>query len=98
MVSSFGASKWQQFSKVVFPSAVPTIIATLKVNIGFSLIGAIEIPIALGQALLLDYDDQLIGLATGSCIVRSRCASSTSGTSGPGLKPTRAGTSNSLAT
>jgi Putative transposase len=26
-----------------------------------------------------------------------RCASSTSGTSGPGLKPTRAGTSNSLA-
>ena len=39
VVSSFGASKWQQFSKVVFPSAVPTIIATLKVNIGLSLIG-----------------------------------------------------------
>ncbi|HEU5274538.1 MAG TPA: ABC transporter permease [Xanthobacteraceae bacterium] len=41
VVSSFGASKWQQFTKVVFPSAVPTIIATLKVNIGLSLIGAI---------------------------------------------------------
>ena len=41
VVSSFGASKWQQFSKVVFPSAVPTIVATLKVNIGLSLIGAI---------------------------------------------------------
>jgi NitT/TauT family transport system permease protein len=41
VVSSFGASKWQQFSTVVFPSAVPTIIATLKVNIGLSLIGAI---------------------------------------------------------
>src|SRR6476661_2647131 len=41
VVSSFGASRWQQFSKVVFPSAVPTIIATLKVNIGLSLIGAI---------------------------------------------------------
>jgi NitT/TauT family transport system permease protein len=41
VVSSFGASKWQQFSKVVLPSAVPTIIATLKVNIGLSLIGAI---------------------------------------------------------
>jgi NitT/TauT family transport system permease protein len=41
VVASFGASKWQQFSKVVFPSAVPTIIATLKVNIGLSLIGAI---------------------------------------------------------
>jgi NitT/TauT family transport system permease protein len=38
---SFGASKWQQFCKVVFPSAVPTIVATLKVNIGLSLIGAI---------------------------------------------------------
>lgn len=41
LVTSFGASKWQQFSKVVFPAAVPTIIATLKVNIGLSLIGAI---------------------------------------------------------
>lgn len=41
LVAAFGASKWQQFGKVVFPSAVPTIIATLKVNIGLSLIGAI---------------------------------------------------------
>jgi NitT/TauT family transport system permease protein len=41
VVRSFGASKWQQFHKVVFPSAVPTIISTLKVNIGLSLIGAI---------------------------------------------------------
>jgi NitT/TauT family transport system permease protein len=41
VVSSFGASKWQQFSKVVFPSAIPSIIATLKVNIGLSLIGTI---------------------------------------------------------
>lgn len=41
VVRSFGASKWQQFCKVVFPQAVPTIVATLKVNIGLSLIGAI---------------------------------------------------------
>jgi NitT/TauT family transport system permease protein len=41
VVRSFGASKWQQFRKVVFPSAVPTIVSTLKVNIGLSLIGAI---------------------------------------------------------
>jgi NitT/TauT family transport system permease protein len=41
LVRSFGATKWQQFTRVVFPSAVPTIIATLKVNIGLSLIGAI---------------------------------------------------------
>jgi NitT/TauT family transport system permease protein len=41
VVRSFGATKWQQFTRVVFPSAVPTIVATLKVNIGLSLIGAI---------------------------------------------------------
>src|SRR5215813_10491616 len=41
LVASFGASKWQHFEKVVFPSAIPTIIATLKVNIGLSLIGTI---------------------------------------------------------
>lgn len=41
LVAAFGASKWQQFSKVVFPSAIPVIISTLKVNIGLSLIGAI---------------------------------------------------------
>lgn len=41
LVAAFGASKWQQFRKVVFPSAIPVIISTLKVNIGLSLIGAI---------------------------------------------------------
>lgn len=41
LVCAFGASKWQQFTKVVFPSAIPVIISTLKVNIGLSLIGAI---------------------------------------------------------
>ena len=41
---------------------------------------------------------QLVGRATDSGIVRSRCASSTSGSSAPALKPSRAGTSNSLAT
>src|SRR6516225_4924315 len=43
--------------------------------------------------------DRFVGaLATGSCIVRSHCASSTSGIWGPALKQTRTGTSNSLAT
>lgn len=41
LVKALGASKWQQFRKVVFPSAVPTIVGTLKVNIGLSLIGTI---------------------------------------------------------
>jgi NitT/TauT family transport system permease protein len=41
LVAAFGASRWQQFRKVVFPSALPSIVATLKVNVGLSLIGAI---------------------------------------------------------
>ena len=53
--------------------------------------------IAWAKPPLLDYDHQLISLATGSCIVRSRRACSTSGTSGPALKPTRAEASNSVA-
>jgi NitT/TauT family transport system permease protein len=41
VVRSFNATKWQQFWHVVLPSALPSIIATLKVNIGLSLIGSI---------------------------------------------------------
>lgn len=41
LMKALGATKWQQFSKVVFPSAVPAIVSTLKVNIGLSLIGTI---------------------------------------------------------
>ncbi|MDB5771333.1 MAG: sulfonate transporter permease [Burkholderia sp.] len=41
LVAALGGTKWQQFHKVVFPSAIPTIIATLKVNIGLALTGTI---------------------------------------------------------
>jgi NitT/TauT family transport system permease protein len=41
LVKALGGTKWQQFQKVVFPSAIPTIIATLKVNIGLALTGTI---------------------------------------------------------
>ena len=41
LITALGATKWQRFRKVVFPSAVPTIVSTLKVNIGLSLIGTI---------------------------------------------------------
>jgi NitT/TauT family transport system permease protein len=41
VLRSFKATKWQQFWHVVLPSALPAIIATLKVNIGLSLIGSI---------------------------------------------------------
>jgi NitT/TauT family transport system permease protein len=50
LVKALGATKRQQFRKVVFPSAVPTIVATLKVNIGLSLIGTIVGEFLAGSA------------------------------------------------
>jgi NitT/TauT family transport system permease protein len=41
LAETFGATRWQQFCKVVFPSALPTVVSTLKVNVGLALIGAI---------------------------------------------------------
>ena len=42
MANTFRASKWQVFSKVVFPSNIATLISSLKVNIGLSLVGVIS--------------------------------------------------------
>lgn len=39
LMKSFGASKWQIFKKVVFPSNFANIISALKVNISMNLIG-----------------------------------------------------------
>lgn len=41
MIKSFGASKWQIFRYVVFPSNRENIFSTLKVNISMNLIGVI---------------------------------------------------------
>jgi len=41
VVQTFGASRIQQFSYVVVPSAIPTMISALKVNVGLSWIGVI---------------------------------------------------------
>lgn len=41
LLKSFGASKWQIFSKVVFPSNFKNIISALKINISMNLIGVI---------------------------------------------------------
>lgn len=41
MLKSFGASKIDIFKKVVLPSSIPTMIGTLKVNIGLSWVGVI---------------------------------------------------------
>lgn len=41
MVKTFGANKWQIFTKIVFPSNVATLLNVLKVNIGLSMVGVI---------------------------------------------------------
>lgn len=41
MLVSLGATKRQIFTKVVVPSALPAIIATFRINIGFALVGTV---------------------------------------------------------
>ncbi|MNO61867.1 putative aliphatic sulfonates transport permease protein SsuC [compost metagenome] len=38
---SFGASRVQEFNKVILPSSFPTVVSTLKVNVGMSWVGVI---------------------------------------------------------
>ena len=41
LLKTFGATKIQILKKVVFPSSIPEIISTLKINVGLSLVGVI---------------------------------------------------------
>jgi NitT/TauT family transport system permease protein len=41
MVRAVGGSRWQAFTGVVVPSALPWMLSALRINIGFALIGAI---------------------------------------------------------
>jgi len=41
LLKTFGASKLQIFTKLVFPQSIPAMVSTLKVNIGLSWIGVI---------------------------------------------------------
>lgn len=41
MASTFGAKRWQIFTKVVFPYNISTLFNSLKINIGLSLVGVI---------------------------------------------------------
>ncbi len=62
LAQTFGASKGQILTKVVVPGSVPTLIATLKVNAGLSLVGVIvgEFQSAsLGLGYLIQYGSQI---------------------------------------
>jgi NitT/TauT family transport system permease protein len=65
LAQTFGASKTQILAKVVLPGSVPTLIATLKVNVGLSLVGVVvgEFQSAnLGLGYLIQYGSQIFQL------------------------------------
>jgi NitT/TauT family transport system permease protein len=62
LAQTFGANKGQILTKVVLPGSVPTLIATLKVNAGLSLVGVVvgEFQSAsLGLGYLIQYGSQI---------------------------------------
>lgn len=65
MARSFGASKWQEFRYVVFPSNYQTILSTLKVNLSMNFIGVImgELLVSKkGLGYLIMYGSQVFHL------------------------------------
>lgn len=41
LMESFGASRWQMLRMVVLPASIPNFVATMKVNVGLTLVGVI---------------------------------------------------------
>ncbi|HLR02069.1 MAG TPA: ABC transporter permease [Virgibacillus sp.] len=41
VLKAFGATRWQIFKEAIFPATLPTMISTLKVNVGLSWVGII---------------------------------------------------------
>lgn len=62
LVRLFGASRLQVLSKIVLPASVPTMISTLKVNVGLALVGVVvgEFQAAkAGLGYLITYGSQI---------------------------------------
>ena len=62
LVQLFGASRWQVLTKIVLPGSVPTMISTLKINVGLSLVGVVvgEFQAAkAGLGYLITYGSQI---------------------------------------
>lgn len=62
LVRLFGASRRQVLSKIVLPASVPTLISTLKVNVGLALVGVMvgEFQAAkAGLGYLITYGSQI---------------------------------------
>jgi NitT/TauT family transport system permease protein len=70
LAQTFGAHKGQILTKVVLPGSVPTLIATLKVNAGLSLVGVVvgEFQSAnLGLGYLIQYGSQIFKMNIVMC-------------------------------
>lgn len=62
VMQSFGASRWQIFCIVVLPASVPNIVATMKVNVGLTLVGVIMgefLSAKAGLGFLITYGGQI---------------------------------------
>lgn len=65
LTQTLGATRWQSFTKVVLPASIPSIISTLKVNVGLSWVGVIvgEFLVAkAGLGYLIIYGFQVFNL------------------------------------
>lgn len=62
VMQSFGASQWQTFRIVVLPASIPNIVATMKVNVGLTLVGVIMgefLSAKAGLGFLITYGGQI---------------------------------------
>ena len=76
MARTFGASKHQIFTKIVFPGNIKTLFNSLKINIGLSLVGVIAGEFLVSKAglgYLIVYGGQVfkLDLVMGSVIILS---------------------------
>ena len=79
LMKSFGASKFQIFTKLIFPSNISGIISCLKINVGMSLIGVITGEFLVsnsGIGYLIVYGGQVfkMDLVMTSVVVLALCA------------------------
>lgn len=80
MVRTFGATKLQVFTKIVFPSNIPNLINAFKVNIGLCMVGVITGEFLVskgGLGHLIVYGGQVfkLDLVMASCIILAIVAS-----------------------
>ena len=65
MLETFGANKFQVLRKLIFPASVPSIVSTIKVNIGLSWVGVIVGEFLVSRAgigYLIVYGGQVFNL------------------------------------